>query len=69
MSRELTDAQKTWLQNNPEFRLGGPPRKVFFRERGNLYEDGTYEEMTPGMAVELARHPVLVAIYDEERNK
>jgi len=66
---QLTEAQKAWLQNNPEFRLAGPPRKVFFLERGNLYADGTYEELKPGVVIQLSRRPVLVAIYDEERNR
>ncbi len=39
----LTDAQKAWLKENPEYELPGPPRPgERFKECGTLYADGIF---------------------------
>lgn len=50
----LTDAQKAWLADNPEYELIGPPRPgVSFKEFGTLYADGIYILSQPMKAIML----------------
>ena len=50
----LTDAQKKWLAENPEYEMVGPPRPgVRFKEFGTLYADGIYIQSFPMKAIML----------------
>lgn len=41
----MSEEQKQWMADHPEFTFIGKPRAVKFAEWGNLYPDGTYERM------------------------
>ena len=42
----MTDAQKSWMEANPNYQTCGPPRAgVKFIECGTLYADGRFEKM------------------------
>lgn len=48
----MTDQQKKFLMENPQFERIGPPRPVQFSEWGTLHPDGSYERQdnAPRMA-------------------
>lgn len=41
----MTEAQRAWLEQHPEFSRIGPPRPIKFDEWGTLKSDGTYERL------------------------
>ncbi len=61
--RQLSEAQRSWLANSPEYVPVGPPRPgVAFKECGTLYADGRFELMAPMKVVKLEEGCICVGV-------
>jgi hypothetical protein len=63
MQDDLTEAQRGWLGNHPQYDLCGHPRLgISFRECGTLYADGRFEPISPMKVVKLEQDCRLIGI-------
>ena len=63
----MTDAQRQFLSDNPQFGPVGPPRSVKFSEWGTLYADGTYQRLdnAPRKAIQVGAGAIGVAVEEQ----